>query len=99
MMVVRDEPGSLSKVLSRTFGKGVFLNYRVLTDKEHNLTQWEVGYCCLFLMGLYSKDIEPHFSRASSNTNNNIIRNKLGLPLNGQKLKTYLLETCKKLES
>jgi precorrin-6Y C5,15-methyltransferase (decarboxylating) len=26
----------LSKVLSRTFGKGVFLNYRVLTDKEHN---------------------------------------------------------------
>ena len=26
-------------VLSRTFGKGVFLNYRVLTDKEHNLTQ------------------------------------------------------------
>jgi chromosomal replication initiator protein len=29
----------LSKVLSRTFGKGVFLNYRVLTDKEHNLTQ------------------------------------------------------------
>ena len=67
--------------------------------KEHNLTQWEVGYCCLFLMGLYSKDIEPHFSRASSNTNNNIIRNKLGLPLNGQKLKTYLLETCKKLES
>ena len=67
--------------------------------KEHNLTQWEVGYCCLFLMGLYSKDIEPHFSRASSNSNNNIIRNKLGLPLNGQKLKTYLLETCKKLES
>ena len=67
--------------------------------KEHHLTQWEVGYCCLFLMGLYSKDIEPHFSRASSNTNNNIIRNKLGLPINGQKLKTYLLETCKKLES
>ena len=33
------------------------------------------------------------------NSNNNIIRNKLGLPLNGQKLKTYLLETCKKLES
>ncbi len=29
----------LSKVLSRTFGEGVCLNYRVLTDKEHNLTQ------------------------------------------------------------
>ena len=29
----------LSKVLSRTFGQGVSLNYRVLTDKEHNLCQ------------------------------------------------------------
>lgn len=67
--------------------------------KDHHLSQWEIGYCCLFLMGLYSKDIEPHFSRASSNTYNNIIRNKLGLPINGQKLKTYLLDTCKKLES
>ena len=67
--------------------------------KEHDLTEWEIGYCCLFLMGLYSKDIEPHFSKAASNNSNNIIRNKLGLPMNGQKLKTYLLETCRKLEA
>ncbi len=67
--------------------------------KQHNLTQWEIGYCCLFLMGMYSKDIEPHFSKAASNTYNSTIRNKLGLSLNGQKLKTYLLETCKNLES
>ena len=67
--------------------------------KEHGLTQWEVGYCCLFLMGLYSKDLEPHFSKAASNNSNKIIRGKLGLPLNGPKLKTYLLETCKELEA
>ena len=67
--------------------------------KEHNLSQWEVGYCCLFLMGMYSKDLEPHFSRATSNKFNYIIRNKLGLSLNGPKLKTYLLETCKRLEA
>ena len=67
--------------------------------KEHDLTQWEVGYCCLFLMGLYSKDLEPHFSKATSNNSNKIIRNKLGLPLNGPKLKTYLLETCRELEA
>ena len=66
--------------------------------KEHELTKWEIGYCCLFLMGLYSKDLEPHFSKASSNNYNKIIRNKLGLPMNGPKLKTYLLETCKELE-
>ena len=66
--------------------------------KEHGLTKWEIGYCCLFLMGLYSKDLEPHFSKASSNTYNKIIRNKLGLPLNGPKLKTYLLDTCKELD-
>ena len=67
--------------------------------KEHGLTQWETGYCCLFLMGLYSKDMEPLFSKASSNNYNKIIRNKLGLPLNGPKLKTYLLDTCKELEA
>lgn len=67
--------------------------------KEHNLSQWEIGYCCLFLMGMYSKDLEPHFSRATSNKFNSTIRNKLGLPLNGPKLKTYLLETCKRLEA
>ena len=63
--------------------------------KDHNLNQQEIGYCCLFLMGLYSKDI----TRASNNNYNNIIRNKLGLSLNGQKLKTYLLETCRELEA
>ena len=67
--------------------------------KEHNLTHWEIGYCCLFLMGMYSKDMEPLFSKASSNNYNKIIRNKLGLPLNGPKLKTYLLDTCKELEA
>ena len=67
--------------------------------KEHNLSQWEIGYCCLFLMGMYSKDLEPHFSRATSNKFNSVIRNKLGLSLNGPKLKTYLLETCKSLEA
>lgn len=67
--------------------------------KEHDLDQWEIGYCCLFLMGMYSKDLEPHFSKASSNKFNSIIRNKLGLPINGPKLKTYLVETCRKLEA
>ena len=67
--------------------------------KEHNLTHWEIGYCCLFLMGMYSKDMEPLFSKASSNNYNKNIRNKLGLPLNGPKLKTYLLDTCKELEA
>lgn len=66
--------------------------------KEHYLSQWEIGYCCLFLMGMYSKDMEPLFSRATSSKFNSIIRNKLGLSLNGTKLKTYLLETSRELE-
>ena len=67
--------------------------------KEHDLSQWEVGYCCLFLMGMFSKDLDPLFSKATSNKLNSIIRKKLDLPLNGPKLKTYLLETCKRLEA
>ena len=29
----------LSKVLTRVFGKGIHLKYRIVTDKTHNLTQ------------------------------------------------------------
>ena len=31
--------GLLSKVLTRVFGKGIQLKYRIVTDKAHNLTQ------------------------------------------------------------
>ncbi|MBP5537951.1 MAG: hypothetical protein J6W07_02335 [Bacteroidales bacterium] len=83
---------STAKVFAASHPK--FIEYL----REHNLNQWEAGYCCLFLMGMYSKDLEPIFSRATSNKFNSVIRTKLGLPLNGPKLKTYLLELCRKLE-
>ena len=83
---------STAKVFAASHPK--FIDYL----RGHNLNQWEAGYCCLFLMGMYSKDLEPIFSRATSNKFNSVIRTKLGLPLNGPKLKTYLLELCRKLE-
>jgi len=61
------------------------------------LTEFEIGYCCLFVMGLYAKDIEPYFSKNASNVINNTIRNKLALPKNGVKLRTFLCEKCTEL--
>jgi hypothetical protein len=71
----------------------------VMFLRGHNLNQWEIGYCCLFLMGMYAKALDPIFSRATSNKLTSTIRNKLGLSLNGTKLKTYLLDTCRELEA
>lgn len=54
------------------------------------LTEWEVGYCSLLMMGIQPKDMEVFFSRRSCYGLNGVIRKKLHLPSNGQKLKAYL---------
>jgi len=66
--------------------------------KSCELTDWEIGYCCLFLMGMYGKDMEPYISKRSSNTINATIRGKLEIPSNGQKLKSFLLEKFNEIE-
>lgn len=83
---------STSKVFSA--GHPKFINFL----KEANLDEWEIGYCCLYVMGMLSKDMEPFFSKNSSNVLNNAIRKKLDLPLNGQKLKSFLAEKYRELE-
>ena len=66
--------------------------------KSHNLTAREIGFCCLYVMGMYNKDSRPYFSKYECESLNNTIRAKLGLARNGQKLKTYLKEQFIQIE-
>lgn len=66
--------------------------------QKSGLSEWETGYCCLFIMGMYNKDSQPYFSKYVSENTNNSIRMKLGLTHNGQKLKTFLKEQYTILE-
>lgn len=67
--------------------------------KEHGLTNWEIGYCHLFLMGMYSKDMDLYMSRRDANNVNATVRSKLGIPQNGKKLKSFLQEKFQEIES
>lgn len=58
--------------------------------KESGLTDWEIGYCSILMMGVQAKDMDIFFSQRTSYSLNGIIRKKLQLPANGQKLKAYL---------
>lgn len=66
--------------------------------KKADLSEREIGYCCLYIMGMYNKDSRPYFSKYESENLNNTIRAKLGLAHNGQKLRTYLNEQFSLLE-
>ena len=68
--------------------------------KERGLSDWEIGYCCLYAMGLRGKDIgnlmggsHAHHNRAS------VIRSKLGLTGHDTNLGRWLLKFAKETEN
>ncbi|MBR1869705.1 MAG: hypothetical protein IJ799_06560 [Bacteroidales bacterium] len=60
--------------------------------KEKGLSQWEIGYCCLLLMGITNKEMRHYTGRASIYNDSSEIRSKLGIP-QGISLKKYLEKT------
>ena len=69
--------------------------------KEFDLTDWEVGYCCFYAMGLRGKDIgnmlnnggHAHHNRAS------VIRAKLGLKERDGHLGRFLMKKVREMEN
>lgn len=47
--------------------------------EEKGLTEWEIGYCCLYAMGLKGKEIGDYIKLKSHFNNSSDIRKKLGL--------------------
>ena len=54
------------------------------------LTEWEIGYCCLYALGLKGKEIGEYIQMKSHFNNSSDIRKKLGLPEHGTTLGTHI---------
>lgn len=68
--------------------------------KEYNLTDWEVGYCCFYAMGLRWKDIGNMLNKGGHTHHNraSIIRAKLGLKERDGHLGRFLMKKVKEIE-
>ena len=62
--------------------------FRYLREKE--LTDWEINYCCLYLIGLKGKDIGEYINLKRHYTYGSVIRQKLGLTENDTNLSIHL---------
>ena len=62
--------------------------FRYLREKE--LTDWEINYCCLYLIGLKGKDIGEYINLKRHYTYSSVIRQKLGLTENDTNLSIHL---------
>ena len=60
--------------------------------EEQGLTPWEVGYCCLFALGLNSKEVGRYINSCNYNKTNTHIRKKLGLDNHSTNLNLYILQ-------
>lgn len=59
--------------------------------KKHDLTTWEIGFCCLYLLGLNGKEIAGYVLNSSNVYNmSSLIRQKLGLTVHDSNLAIYL---------
>ena len=54
------------------------------------LNEWEVGYCCLYALGLKGKEVGEYIQMKSHFNNSSDIRKKLGLPEHGTTLGTHI---------
>ena len=60
--------------------------------EEQGLTSWEVGYCCLFALGLNSKEVGRYINSCNYYKTNTHIRKKLGLDNHSTNLNLYILQ-------
>ena len=68
-----------------------FFNYL----HEKGLTDWEINYCCLYLIGLKGKDIGDYINLKRHYSYGSNIRQKLGLTENDTNLSLYLRKLLK----
>ena len=67
--------------------------------RERELTDWEINYCCLYLIGLKGKEIGEYINLKRHYTYGSVIRQKLGLTENDTNLSIYLKQTMEKMQA
>ena len=77
----------LSLAMQFSFSNPNFINHL----KERGLSYWEIGFCCLYLLGLSGKEIAGYVLNSSNVYNvSSLIRHKLGLTVHDPNLANYL---------
>lgn len=66
--------------------------------RRHGLTDWEVGYCCLYALGLSSKEVGHYINSSTYYKTNSIIRKKLGLDSHSTNLNLYIRQMLEESE-
>lgn len=106
---IRYAEGELEKLMAdkNAFILATLMAYTVVHPKfvaylrDHGLSEWETGYCCMYAMGLRGKDMgnllndggHAHHNRASA------IRAKLGLSPHDARLSRWLPQLIRTLEA
>ena len=66
--------------------------------EEHGLTEWEIGYCCLYALGLKGKEVGSYIRMRSHYNISSAIREKLGINEHDTNLGIYIRKLLKSSE-
>ena len=66
--------------------------------KNSGLTEWEIGCCCLYCIGLNGNEIAVYLKRKSFYNASSVIRKKLGLEKHGINLDNFLKGKMQELD-
>ena len=67
--------------------------------REQGLTDWEIGFCCMYLTGMNGKDLGAFLDNQNSYNISSTIRHKLGLSATNKYLDVFLREKLSELDS
>jgi tetratricopeptide (TPR) repeat protein len=63
--------------------------------RKQNLTEWEIGCCCLYCIGFNGAEISEYLNRKAIYNVNSTIRQKLNIPKGGTQIDVFLQQKLK----
>lgn len=63
--------------------------------RKQNLTEWEIGCCCLYCIGFNGAEISEYLNRKAIYNVNSTIRQKLNIPKGGTQIDVFLTQKMK----
>lgn len=67
--------------------------------QKKNLTEWEIGCCCLYCIGFNGAEISEYLNRKAIYNVNSIIRQKLDIPKGGTQIDVFLKQKMQEFHS
>ena len=67
--------------------------------QKKNLTEWEIGCCCLYCIGFNGAELSEYLNRKAIYNVNSIIRQKLDIPKGGTQIDVFLKQKMQEFHS